>query len=418
MITFRKHIAIILLICCTAPALYAQTVALRAGNLIDPATGKVTRNQVILVRDKKIVEVGEHVAIPSDVEVIDLSTSWVMPGIMDAHTHITQGGEEHFRELNANYLREGTGFRSLRGLHTGQTLLKAGITTVRDIGNEADYAAVDLRRAIDQGWFVGPTVLTAGKIIGPYGGQTRGIPPEQGAFWQFEYLDADGPEAVRAAVRKNIYYGVDLIKLVADNSRYHYSVDELRAAVDEAHQAGLKVAVHVRGGRAADNVIEAGVDSIEHGFELTDDQMRRMKEKGIVLVGTDFPADHYLRGGVARGQQAGDAIVDRLHRAYNVGVTMGFGTDIVTEIPGKTRADMSWDYLAVWKAAGVPAAALLKCMTTNNSRLLGMEQVRGAIAPGLYADIIAMPQSPLADTEALRGVNFVMKNGAIVVRPK
>ena len=106
--------------------------------------------------------------------------------------------------------------------------------TVRDIGNEANYAAVDLRRAINEGWFVGPTVLAAGKIIGPYGGQSHRVPSEEGEYWKFEYLDADGPEAVRAAVRKNIFYGVDVIKLVADNSAYHYSVEEVRAAVDEA----------------------------------------------------------------------------------------------------------------------------------------------------------------------------------------
>jgi imidazolonepropionase-like amidohydrolase len=410
---------IALAICCwLAAVLQAQTVALRAGNLIDPASGKVTQNQVILVKDQKIVEVGDHVTIPQDAQVVDLSNSWVMPGIMDAHTHVTIGGVERWSDLDANYLREGSGLRSLHGLHTSQILLNAGITTVRDIGNEANYAAVDLRRAINQGWFVGPTVLAAGKIIAPFGGQTQAIPPEEGAFWQFEYLDADGPEAVRAAVRKNIYYGVDLIKLVADNSRYHYSVEEIRAAVDEAHQAGLKVAVHVLGGKAADNVIEGGADSIEHGFYLTDDQLRRMKDKRMFLVGTDFPVAHFVRGGYPDGQKMGDTIIDRLRRAYSIGVKMGFGSDIVWDFPNTTRAEMTWDYLAVWKAAGVPPVEVLKCMTANNAELLGLSKERGAIAPGLFADIIAMPESPLADTEALRHVHFVMRNGAIVRRPK
>lgn len=416
----RKHWKYIALaLCCwLAGVLQAQTVALRAGNLIDPATGKVAQNQIILIKDQKIVEVGDHVAIPKEAQVIDLSNSWVMPGVMDAHTHITEGGVKRWQDLDTIYLREGSGLRSLRGLHTGQVLLNAGITTVRDIGNEANYAAVDLRRAINRGWFVGPTVLAAGKIIAPYGGQTGGIPPEEGTYWQFEYIDADSPEAVRAAVRKNIYYGVDVIKLVADNARYHYSVEEVRAAVDEAHHAGLKVAVHVLGGEAADNVIEAGVDSIEHGFFLTDDQLRRMKSKGMFLVGTDFPITHFVRGGLPEGQKWGEAIVDRLRRAYAIGVKMGFGSDIVMDFPNTTRADMTWDYLAVWKAAGVPPAEVLKCMTTNDAELLGISKDRGAIEPGLFADIIAMPQSPLADTEALRRVNFVMKNGTIVRQPK
>ena len=274
---------------------WPQTVAIRAGNLIDPATGTIAKSQIILVKDKKIVDVGPAVAIPREAEVVDLSSECVMPGMMDAHTHITQS-VQYFRELDANYLREDTPFRALRGLWTGQTLLNAGITTVRDVGNDANFATVALRSAINRGWFVGPTVLTAGKIIAPFGGQTGGIPAEIGPFWQFEYYDADNIEEIRKAIHENIYYGADLIKLVADNSPYHYSVEEIRAAVDEAHHAGRAVAVHVLGGEAASNVIEGGVDSIEHGFFLTDDQLRRMKEKGIFLSGTDFPTAHFIAG--------------------------------------------------------------------------------------------------------------------------
>ena len=184
-------------------------------------------------------------------------------------------------------------------------MLNAGITTVRDVGNDANFAAVDLRKAIDAGWFVGPTVQTAGKIIAPFGGQSRGIPQEIGPFWRFEYYDADTPEEIRKAVRENIFYGADLIKLVADNSDYHYSLDEIRAAVDEAHHAGRPVAVHVMGGEAADNAIAGGVDSIEHGFFLTDDQLRLMKEKGIFLSSTDFPAAHFEAGEIGNGREAG-----------------------------------------------------------------------------------------------------------------
>jgi imidazolonepropionase-like amidohydrolase len=400
-----------------ASPVWAQTVAIRAGNLIDPATGTVAKNQIILVKDKKIVDVGPNVAIPNDAEIVDLSNEWIMPGVMDAHTHITQS-VQYFRELDANYLREDTAFRALRGLWTGQELLNAGVTTVRDVGNDANFAAVALRKAIDRGWFVGPTLLTAGKIIAPFGGQTRGIPQEIGPFWQFEYYDADNVDEIRKAVRQNIYYGADLIKLVADNSDYHYSVEELRAAVDEAHHAGRAVAVHVLGGEAASNVIEAGVDSIEHGFFLTDEQLRRMKEKGMFLSGTDFPTAHFEAGQIGGAKIMGAAIVDRLTRAYKIGVKMAFGTDIVTDAPNETRVDMTWDYLAVWRAAGVPPAEVLKCMTTNDAELFRISKERGAIAKGLFADIIAMPASPLDNIESLRKVNFVMKNGAIVRKPK
>ena len=317
------YFRILLIISFAAPA-WAQTVAIRAGNLIDPATGTVAKSQIILVKDKKIVDVGPAVAIPKDAEVVDLSSEWVMPGIMDAHTHITQS-VKYFRDLDANYLREDTAFRAMRGLWTGQLLLNAGITTVRDVGNDANFAAVALRRAIDRGWFVGPTVLTAGKIIAPFGGQSTGIPAEIGPFWQFEYYDADNIDEIRKAIHENIFYGADLIKLVADNSPYHYSVEEIRAAVEEAHHAGRAVAVHVMGGEAASNVIEGGVDSIEHGFFLSDDQLRRMKEKGIFLSGTEFPMAHFVAGEIRGTEPMGKAVLDRLARAYKIGVKMAFG---------------------------------------------------------------------------------------------
>jgi imidazolonepropionase-like amidohydrolase len=152
----KRLLAVCLLL---AASSCAQTVAIRAGNLIDPATGTVAKNQIILVNDKKIQSVVAS-GIPKDAKVIDLSNEWVMPGIMDAHTHVTQS-VKYFRELDHNYLVESTGLRALRGLRTAQTLLNAGITTVRDVGNDANFAAVDLRKAIDAGWFIGPTVQTA-----------------------------------------------------------------------------------------------------------------------------------------------------------------------------------------------------------------------------------------------------------------
>jgi imidazolonepropionase-like amidohydrolase len=299
-------------------------------------------------------------------------------------------------------------------------LLNAGITTVRDVGNDANYAAVDLRKTIDQGWFTGPTILTAGKIIGPFGGQSNGASVEMGPYWRFEYIDADGSDEIVKAVRQNIFYGADLIKLVADSSRSHYSLEEIRTAVEAAHNAGLAVAVHVLESSPAKDVILGGADSIEHGFFLSDDILRLMKEKGTVLVGTDFPSEHLVAGGIDTPENAkvlGNTILDRLGRAYRIGVKMGFGTDIVVDLPSETRAEMTWDYLAVWRAAGVPAAEILKCMTTNDAELLRVNKRRGAILPGLAADIVATPANPLDDIEGLRKINFVMKNGRIIRKP-
>jgi len=397
----------------------AQTIAIRAGNLLDPTKGTVSKDQIILVENGKITAVGAGLMIPKDAQVVDLSKEWVMPGLIDAHTHITFQEIPGKAPFEAMYLRESSPFRALRGLHTGQIFLNAGFTTVRDVGNEADYACNDLKKSYREGWFDGPTLQCAGKIIGPFGGQSKGVPEEVGSFWLHEYIDADSIEEIRKAIHENIYYGADLIKLASDNSDYFYTEEEIRAAADEAHNAGRALAVHVYGGRAADNVIRGGADSIEHGFNLTDDQLKLMKEKGTFLVGTDFPAEH-LAGlnpsneTLADANKLGNKIIDRLSRANKIGVKMAFGSDTVTGMAGRTRADMMFDYLAVWRAAGVTPADMLKAMTTNGAELLRISKERGAIAPGLFADIIAMPGDPLQDMESLRKVNFVMKNGKVV----
>ena len=410
-----------LLLLITAP-LYAQVVAIRAGTVIDPAHGVSAKDQVILVEGGKIKAMGAGLAIPAGAEVIDLSHEWLTPGLIDAHTHMTLTEIEGDAPFESFYLNQSSTLRGLRGLHNSMEVLRAGFTTLRDVGNSAEWAMSDVRRAIESGWFVGPTIIDSGKIIAPFGGQSHNIPPKQGPFWQFEYIDADGPAEIRKAVRTNIYYGAGVIKLVADNNPYHYSIEEFRAAVDEAHRAGIPVAVHVYAGDALENAIEAGVDSIEHGFDLTDAQMKRMKDKGIFLVGTDFPRAHLDIVGTSGGILPEPAvlapkIIDRLKRANRVGVRMAFGSDTVIDMPGRTRADLMFDYLAVWRAAGVAPMDILRAMTTNAAELLRINKTRGSIGEGLSADIVATPANPLEDIEGLRKIDFVMKDGKIVRKP-
>jgi imidazolonepropionase-like amidohydrolase len=415
-----KYVFALLAVLLAAP-LCAEVVAIRAGTVIDPAHSVSAKDQVILVENGKIKSIGADLPIPAGAQLIDLSHEWVTPGLIDAHTHMSLTEIDN-APFETYYLNQSSTLRGLRGLHNVMQALQAGFTALRDVGNSAAWAMSDVRRAIDSGWFAGPTIIDSGKIIAPYGGQSQNIPPEQGQFWRFEYLDADSPDEIRKAVRTNIYYGAAVIKLVADNNRYHYSVEEIRAAVDEAHRAGIPVAVHAYTGDAAESAIEAGVDSIEHGFDLNDAQLKRMKEKGIFLVGTDFPRAHLDLYGDSGGLLPEPAvlapqIIDRLKRAHRIGVRMAFGTDTTMDMPGRTRADLMFDYLAVWRAAGVPPADILRAMTVDAAELLRINKARGNIAVGLSADLVAMPANPLEDIENLRRIDFVMKDGKVVRRP-
>lgn len=417
----RPAITAILALLALAVPVAAQTLVLRAGHVVYPESGRVEAHRQILVEDGRIVAIAEHVDAPSGARTVDLSGSWVLPGLMDAHTHLTTEAPPPM-DLHAEYLKKSSPMRALIGLRNAQDVLRAGFTAVKDIGNEAAYAAVAIRDAIRNGLFEGPTLLAAGKIIAPFGGQSHGVPLEMGPFWRFEYLDADTPDEVRKAVRQNLYYGADTIKLVADNSRFFYSEDEVRAAVEEAHRAGVTLSVHVMGGQAARNVILGGADSIEHGFALDDELLGLMKEHGTVLVGTDFPLEHLramgdVGGVLGEAEKTAQQILDRLARAHRLGVEMAFGTDVVVALPGKSRADMMLDYLAVWTQAGVPPADILRAMTTNAAALLRIDGDRGRIAEGYAADLVATDADPLADIEALRRIHFVMKDGRVFRGP-
>src|SRR5713226_350759 len=237
------------------------------------------QHQSILVHAGKIAAVGENLQAPPGVQVINLSGAWVLPGLGDAHQHITldfppapaKGSVWEGLRLN-----QGTAERTLRGIRNAGALLTAGFTMIRDVGNAAEYADSEVRRAIERGWFPGPTLLNAGKIITPFGGQDPGAAPERGAWWHDEYIDVDSTEQVRAAVRRNIYYGALVIKLAADSNAYHFSEEQVRAAVDEAHRAGLTVAVHVYGGEAARNAILGGRRFVKKSNELKE-EMQEMQ---------------------------------------------------------------------------------------------------------------------------------------------
>jgi imidazolonepropionase-like amidohydrolase len=386
----------------------SQLIAIKAGKMVDPETGKTFVNQVLLVEGKKIREIGSNVAIPADAKIIDLSKATVLPGLFDAHTHLcmTVIPDRDHGHYYFTTLLDTTGYRAIEGVGNGMAMLQSGFTTVRDIGNAGNYADTDLRHAIEAGWVQGPTVVNAGIIIAPYGGQFH-LQPEKKDLATPEYLFADTRDEMRKAIRQNLHFGAKFIKIVVDDQRYIYSTDDIRFMIAEAHAAGAKLAAHCWTHAGAHNAAEAGVDSIEHGFRMTDEDLQLAKKNNVTLVGTEFT------------EKLSDAEehkiwVDRLRRAHKIGVNMAFGTDVDVALPGETRGTLAIDYIQSWVDAGVPTADTLRAMTVNAARLLGVDQERGFLKPGLAADIIATPENPLENIQTLRKVSFVMKDGAII----
>jgi imidazolonepropionase-like amidohydrolase len=321
----------------------------------------------VLVKGGRIEAVGPALAIPQGAQVIDLSRSTVLPGLMDAHTHLcltlaTAGGHglnELLRSLLGATLIDTTGHRALVGAANAKAMLAAGFTTVRDVGNAGNYADTDLRRAIEEGLVPGPTVINAGRIIGPLGGQYHHISPERPDIGEPEYLYADTPDQMRVAVRKNVLFGAKVIKISVDDEPYYYSVEDVKILVEEAAKAGVKVAAHCGTDAGARIATEGGVASVEHGYRASAETLALMKKKGTVLVGTDF--------------------TDQAARE------MGMG-------PGQA-------------------------MTVNAARLFGVEKERGFIQPGMFADLVATPENPLENVQTLKHVHFVMKEGRVVRGP-
>ena len=396
--------------------LQAQDVVIKAGHLFDSRTGKILNDQTIIIKNGKIQEVGSNLKYKSTDTVIDLSKSWVLPGLMDCHVHITFNFSYRNPSYEQLYTTESSSLRALRGAYVAEQFLMGGFTTIKEIGNDANYATADIIKAIKKGWIKGPTIFYAGKIIAPYGGQTWGVNIENEHLWNFEYIDADNPDEIKKAIRKNIYYGANVIKLVSGQQAGYYDLEDIKAAVDEAKKSGLKVTVHVQGGTAARNVILGGAAAIEHGFELDDDLLRLMKEKGTFLVGTDVGYDSNISWGLdsssARTEEK--RTIDRLKRAYKIGTKMAYGTDLVIDEPGLNRIQVTLKVLDTWKAAEIPPSYILQTMTVYAAELLGVEKSRGVLEPSYWADIIALKSNPLEDIEAIKNVHFVMKEGKVI----
>jgi imidazolonepropionase-like amidohydrolase len=420
--------AAIIAVCADRPQAQAQaqpsnTVAIRAGRLIDPETGTSAANQIILVQGERITAVGADVTIPQGAQVIDLSKLTVLPGLVDAHTHQALTYKE-VPENNIYYftfVNDSTALRAIQAASNALQLLASGFTVIRDVGNNGMYADTALRAAIEQGWMPGPTVIPSGLIISTTGGQFQPTPEmyKQHSLVYPEYLEANTHDEIVKAVRENLLFGARTIKICVDCKAWGYSVDDIKLFITEAAKGGAKVDGHVQTMEGGQRAIDAGIHVISHGQRLTPEQHAQMAKKTIYLASTDTPFTPYR--GTDEGQKQA---AKQLRSAWEKGVPITFSTDMDywndrMKNPDGTwmdRGELTINFLLTWRAAGVPAKDTLKAITINGYKAADVQNERGQIKVGNYADLIAVPGNPLDDIDALRNVQFVMKNGAVFKR--
>jgi imidazolonepropionase-like amidohydrolase len=407
-----------------------KTTYIRAGRLFDATSDTVRENVVIVAKGERIQSVGDakSVAIPAGATVIDLSRATVLPGLIDCHTHLGSRADRY----DEIYHFKDTPFQSAFAavVHARRTL-EAGFTTVRDVGSRP-FLAVDLRNSINEGLVPGPRIVASGpgiSITGGHGDLNNFSPQTRVTMFPEErdFHIADGVDQVRHVVRAQVKYGVDVIKILATGGVLskgdspgapQFTFEELKAAADEAHMAGRKIAAHAHGTQGIKNAILAGIDSIEHASLIDDEGIRLAKEHGTYLV-MDIYNDDYILGkaiefglpqeNVDKEKAIGRLQRENFQRAVQGGAKMAFGTDAGVYPHG----DNAKQFFYLVKYGLTPAQAI-RSATSSAADLIGRSKDVGTVEAGKYADLIAVSSDPLQDVRALENVGFVMKGGEVV----
>jgi imidazolonepropionase-like amidohydrolase len=412
-----------------AQSIDTSVTVIRAGRLFDSESGTLLGPREIRIKGRMIEAVAEKVDAPRGARVIDLSAYTVLPGLIDAHTHLLYLENPEAGDLTSEGTKavivEGTPLRALHGAARGRTFLDAGITTVRDLGNSGLFGDVALKTAINDGSVPGPRMFVSGPGLSPIGGQFPGLQYDQRGVADGEYRVIRNPDDAAEAVRENVTFGADVIKIYSNNTpnRGSLSVEEMQAIVAAAQRLGVRVAAHATSNAAVWRAAQAGVNSIEHVYEVADSTLALMAKNHVAMVPTDIDSLTYVTFGEAaarRGQPFDKAMIpkllapqrDRLQRAIKAGVTVVAGSDnyIDMKMPQGQAAKHN---LFAYAQAGMPNAQILQAATIRAATLIGPRARVGVVKAGLLADIIAVQGNPVDDILALERVTFVMKDGKV-----
>jgi imidazolonepropionase-like amidohydrolase len=418
-------------------------ILVKASRLLDPRTGNVLSPAAVFIEGNRIKEVGPPAQVqamaPKGVKTIDLGSVTLLPGLVDGHTHlfldiIIPPRAETLRHNNGEFgpglllaIVESPTKRALMAAQAAREDLESGITTVRNLGHSGIDGDTELRDAINAGRVLGPRMLASGRKLIAQGSYLQNLNPAlSDAIVKQEFLLVHGVDQAQQAVRENVFQNVDVIKVTESEN---ISIAELTAIVEEAHREHLKTAVHAGDKASIQAAIDAGADSIEHGNEATDEQLKQMRDKGIFLDLTPtfydgfflkiaepsivLPPDVHASevAGAARGKARYEQLVQRVMKS---GVKFAAGSDMCWFYPGKTRGQASVGTFVNLSRAGVSPLDAIRAVTINAAEMLGWQDRVGAIEPGKFADIVAVSGDPIADIHELERVRFVMKGGQVI----